>query len=266
MSCVAAFTNGSFATSSMLVLDVIALLPVLLLPCAASPPPPPPPTCVGCAQFKDPVCLTKNYTLFSECNCGGGGCDCLSCCTGRARNACCAIVPHASGCSSTHVEPSAPPRPKRVTAHRVPKDMAMLYTRTEGGAPPPPACPPHCVPPIPQMSSINCTFIQPSATSTAHHLQDYERTGSYLCSPITAAARTGAGAGRLLLFFTGTQPSDSTLFIQHAATLGFHAIGLSYNNEGAPNGQCSDYPKNQTIRNDHCEFDVEEERLFGDCH
>ena len=32
---------------------------------------------------------------------------------------------------------------------------------------------------------------------------------------------------------------------------------------GAPNGQCSDYPTNQTIINDHCEFDVEEARLFG---
>ena len=166
----------------------------------------------------------------------------------------------------------------------LPPDMAML---DRAGGAPPPACPPHCAPPVPGYSSINCTFIQPSATST-QHVEDYNRTGSYICSPASATAQGGAGHGKLLLFFTGTAPSDNTLFIQHAATLGFHAIALSYNNEGAPNGQCSDYPSNQTIvnvrtpaprlfllvisrpcltdcvcRQDYCEFDVEEERLFG---
>ena len=146
------------------------------------------------------------------------------------------------------------------TVPSLPDDMAMLANRARGA--PPPACPPQCAPPIPRFNEVNCTFVQPSATST-QHIQDFNRTGSYLCAPVSAAAQAGAGAGKLLLFFTGTAPSDNTLFIQHAATLGFHAIALSYNNEGAPNGQCSDYPSNQTIINDRCEYDVEEERLFG---
>ena len=53
--------------------------------------------CVGCAQFLDQSCLASNYTLFSECNCGGGG----SCCAGRAKSACCGVVPHSSGCNSS---------------------------------------------------------------------------------------------------------------------------------------------------------------------
>lgn len=137
------------------------------------------------------------------------------------------------------------------------EDMAMLY------APPRPACPPHCTPPVPRYSEVNCTFVKMELLSSHDHIDDYGRTGSYLCSPASVQAKGGAGRGSLLLFFTGTAPSDNTLFIQTAALLGFHAVALSYNNEGAPNGECSDYPTNQTIFNDHCEFDVEEERLFG---
>ena len=66
-----------------------------------------PPTrkCVGCAQFRDQSCLSANYTLFSECNCGGGGCDCVSCCSGQAKSACCGVVPHAPGCDSKPAKP-----------------------------------------------------------------------------------------------------------------------------------------------------------------
>eukprot|EP01043_Picozoa_sp_COSAG02_P024067 COSAG02_NODE_1304_length_13353_cov_92.513883_3_plen_122_part_00 len=61
-------------------------------------------TCVGCAQFMDPDCFNSNYTLFSECNCGGGGCDCVSCCSGHARSACCGVVAHSPGCGNlSHV-------------------------------------------------------------------------------------------------------------------------------------------------------------------
>ena len=157
----------------------------------------------------------------------------------------------------------------RPPASYLPADMLMLRPYDEqstlGGAPPlpPPACPPHCAPPIPRFSEINCTFQLMKALSVTEHIEDFNRSGSYLCAPLSAAAKAGAGAGQLLLFFTGTRPSDNTLYIQTAATLGFHAIAISYNNEGAPNGQCSDYPTNQTIINDDCEFDVEEERLFG---
>lgn len=106
--------------------------------------------------------------------------------------------------------------------------------------------------------------MRPVSNDTEHHIEDFGRNGSYLCSPSSAGARAGGGAGNLLLFFTGTAPSDNTLFIQTAATLGFHAIALSYNNMGAPNGQCDfSYPSNQTITDPNCEFDVEEERLFG---
>ena len=56
--------------------------------------------CDGCAQFMDPDCRNSNYTLFSECTCGGGGCDCLSCCAGRARSACCGVVPRSPGCGN----------------------------------------------------------------------------------------------------------------------------------------------------------------------
>eukprot|EP01062_Namystynia_karyoxenos_P044989 TRINITY_DN3330_c0_g1_i1.p1 TRINITY_DN3330_c0_g1~~TRINITY_DN3330_c0_g1_i1.p1 ORF type:complete len:156 (+),score=55.64 TRINITY_DN3330_c0_g1_i1:75-542(+) len=73
-----------------------------------SPQPPPPPAtpvpsadCVTCSQFKDAVCFQKNYTIFSECNCGGGGCDCVSCCTGSAKTMCCSIVQHAPGCGNS---------------------------------------------------------------------------------------------------------------------------------------------------------------------
>ena len=134
----------------------------------------------------------------------------------------------------------------------VPPDMKMLY---QASTPPPPSCPPHCITPIPEYADVNCTFqlMKMLPLPGAGRLKDYERTGSYLCAPraATAAAHSGPGKGKLLLFFTGTAPSDNTLFIQTAATLGFHAIALSYNNEGAPNGQCSDYPRNQTIINDH---------------
>jgi hypothetical protein len=146
----------------------------------------------------------------------------------------------------------------------LPADMLMLrpYEQSLGGAPPP-ACPPHCTPPIPRYSEVNCTFQLMKVLSTTERIEDFNRSGSYICAPLSAAAKAGGGKGQLLLFFTGTSPSDNTLYIQTAATLGFHAIALSYNNEGAPNGQCSDYPSNQTIINDDCEFNVEEERLFG---
>ena len=68
-------------------------------------PPPPPATatmmledCVTCSGFRDQACLAKNYTAFSECNCGGGGCDCSSCCAGQAMSDCCSVAPHTSGC------------------------------------------------------------------------------------------------------------------------------------------------------------------------
>ena len=112
-------------------------------------------------------------------------------------------------------------------APTLPPDMAMLEQPSwvvGQGAPPPPACPPNCVPPIPKAAGINCTFVQPSATSRpgGPRLDDYQRTGHYVCAPAAAAGKPGPGAGRLLLFFTGTAPSDNTLFLQTAASLGFH--------------------------------------------
>ena len=147
----------------------------------------------------------------------------------------------------------------------LPDDMLMLrpYEQSRLGGAPPPTCPPHCAPPIPRYNEVNCTFQLMKPLSTTEHIEDFNRSGSYVCAPLSAVAKAGGGKGKLLLFFTGTSPSDNTLYMQTAATLGFHAIALSYNNEGAPNGQCSDYPTNQTIINDDCEFDVEEERLFG---
>ena len=48
------------------------------------------------------------------------------------------------------------------------------------------------------------------------------------------------------------------------ASFGYHALALSYNNFGAPNGQCDfSYPKNQSIADPLCEFNVEQERLWG---
>ena len=115
-------------------------------------------------------------------------------------------------------------------APTLPPDMAMLEQPTSWvgglgqGGPPPPACPPNCVPPIPKAAGINCTFVQPSATSRpgGPRLDNYQRTGHYVCAPAAAAGKPGPGAGRLLLFFTGTAPSDNTLFLQTAASLGFH--------------------------------------------
>ena len=121
--------------------------------------------------------------------------------------------------------------------------------------PPPPMCPPACVPPVP--AAPRCTFVLAADTGT--DIDDYNRTGHYLCAPSTAADN-----GRLVVFFTGTAPSDTTLLIQATAAFGFHAIGLSYNNLGAPNGFCDvSYPKNQFIADPMCEFNIEQERLFG---
>ena len=105
-------------------------------------------------------------------------------------------------------------------------DVARIYYAEAGDAsasiPPAPAAP---VAPIPGIASIDCAFQLMREISTAHHIDDYNRTGSYICSPGTAAAKAGPGAGQLLAFFTGTAPSDNTLFIQTAAALGFHAVG-----------------------------------------
>ena len=99
----------------------------------------------------------------------------------------------------------------------LPLDMARIFTT------PAPAQGP--VPPIPDYASVNCTFQLMRALSVTASIDDFNRTGSYLCSPLSDAAKNGKGKGRLLLFFTGTAPSDNTLFIQTAATLGFHAVG-----------------------------------------
>ena len=132
----------------------------------------------------------------------------------------------------------------------------------EVAGPPPPACPPHCVPPIyPAGHNLapNCTFVR--AGSTGAGIDEYNRSGHYVCAP---PASHKLASPRLLVYFTGTAPSDCTLFVQAAASRGFHALGLSYNNFGAPNGQCDvSYPSNQTISDPDCEFDVEEARLFG---
>lgn len=58
---------------------------------AACPTPAPQP-CAGCAGFMDAACLQANYTLFSGCNCGGGGCDCSLCCPGEATRECAATA------------------------------------------------------------------------------------------------------------------------------------------------------------------------------
>ena len=68
---------------------------------------PPLPTsqdCKTCAGFRDASCRVANYTAFSECNCGGGGCDCSSCCAGQAKSDCCSVAPSTSGCQpvATH--------------------------------------------------------------------------------------------------------------------------------------------------------------------
>lgn len=120
---------------------------------------------------------------------------------------------------------------------------------------PPPVCPPHCVPPIP--SAPNCTFVL--AAQTAPGIDEYNRTGHYLCAP-----KPDRDNGQLVLFFTGTQPSDQTLAMQAVASFGYHAVALSYNNFGAPNGQCDvSYPTNQTISDPLCEYNVEQARLWG---
>lgn len=43
----------------------------------------------------------------------------------------------------------------------------------------------------------------------------------------------GPGEGKLLVFFPGTggAPENNSIFIEHAATLGYHSIGLSYQND-----------------------------------
>ena len=124
---------------------------------------------------------------------------------------------------------------------------------------PPPPCPGSgCAPPLPH-NPANCTFVLSAATGPG--ISELNRTGHYLCVPTAGAG--AAGAGRLVVFFTGTEPSGTTLLIQAAAGFGFHAIGLSYNNFGAPNGECDvSYPKNQTISDPSCEYDVEEVWLY----
>ena len=108
--------------------------------------------------------------------------------------------------------------------------------------------------PLPN-NPAKCTFVLSALTGPG--ISEMNRTGHYLCVPTAGAG--ASGAGRLVVFFTGTQPSDTTLLIQAAAGFGYHAIGLSYNNFGAPNGQCDvSYPKNQTISDPSCEYDVEE--------
>ena len=120
---------------------------------------------------------------------------------------------------------------------------------------PPPVCPPHCVPPIP--SAPSCAFVL--AARTAPGIDEYNRTGHYLCAP-----HPGKDNGQLVLFFTGTQPSDQTLAMQAVASFGYHAVALSYNNFGAPNGQCDvSYPTNQSIGDPLCEYNVEQARLWG---
>ena len=112
----------------------------------------------------------------------------------------------------------------------LPDDMSMLRDAGRTDGPPPPACPPHCAKPIPRCAELNCTFQLMKELSSTEHIEDFNRSGSYLCAPVSAAAKAGPGAGKLLLFFTGTAPSDNTLFVQTAAALGYHAIALSYNN------------------------------------
>ena len=120
---------------------------------------------------------------------------------------------------------------------------------------PPPLCPPNCVPSIP--SAPNCTFVLAARTATG--IDEYNRTGHYLCAPPLAKDN-----GHLVVFFTGTQPSDQTLAMQSVASFGYHALALSYNNFGAPNGQCDvSYPKNQSIGDPMCEYNVEQARLWG---
>lgn len=123
-------------------------------------------------------------------------------------------------------------------ADRWPTDPADSLPRLDRlSGPPPPLCPPFCVPPIP--SAPNCTFVLSAETGPA--IDEYNRTGHYLCAPDPRKDN-----GRLVVFFTGTQPSDQTLSMQSVASFGYHAIALSYNNFGAPNGQCDvSYPMNR---------------------
>ena len=124
-----------------------------------------------------------------------------------------------AACSIAMVAPTAVPSlpPPSLLPLPLPLDMARIFA-----VPVPPMAP---VPPIPAYASINCTFQLMRELSVTAHIDDFNRTGSYLCSPRSDAAKKGKGKGRLLLFFTGTAPSDNTLFIQTAATLGFHAVG-----------------------------------------
>jgi hypothetical protein len=83
----------------------------------------PPKDCVTCSGFRDELCQQTNYTAFSECNCGGGGCDCSSCCAGQALSECCSVVPHASGCQT----PPTPTPSNRST-------LLAFHTTGLGGA------------------------------------------------------------------------------------------------------------------------------------
>jgi hypothetical protein len=86
-------------------------------------------TCETCAGFRDASCQNQNYTLFSECNCGGGGCDCASCCPGSAVANCCGVGgPSSPGCAAPPPPPLPPPPP-----------------------PPPPPAGPAATPTIPQL-------------------------------------------------------------------------------------------------------------------
>jgi pimeloyl-ACP methyl ester carboxylesterase len=52
-----------------------------------------------------------------------------------------------------------------------------------------------------------------------------------------AAVKSGSRLGRLLVFFpgTGARPDQYSLFLRHAAGLGYHVVGLSYDNRYAVN-------------------------------
>lgn len=65
--------------------------------------------------------------------------------------------------------------------------------------------------------------------------------------------------GRLLVFLPGTtaEPQYYSVLIEHAASLGYHAIGLTYKNELAVNGVCAG------LGATGCHEDVRREILFG---
>jgi hypothetical protein len=95
--------------------------------------------------------------------------------------------------------------------------------------------------------------------------EDFTSSHSLACAPPPGVAVRP----ELLLFTPGSTPANYSLLLSAAASWGFRALAINFNNRGAPNSRCdggpghTGYGANQTLAYPNCMFDVEEERLFG---